>query len=323
MKSVVFFNNKGGVGKTSLLYHTAFAHADAGKSVVVADLDPQANLTSFFLDDDEIDKVWSNPSVEGPTVYSALEPLLRGTGDIEAFRARKVEGEQKVRLIPGDLRLAEIEDELSAQWPNCLGEGLMQERALRVTTAFHRMLSEVKKQHAVDIALIDVGPNFGAINRCALIAADFVMIPLGADLFSIRGLKNLGPKLSTWRSQWSQRRAAAPHSTQEGLPRGDMEALGFTVNMFNVSGGDPAAPFQNWIDQAPGAFADTFSREDAKDHLGSIKNFHSQMAVAQKKRKPIFRVNNTQAARDVAALFEGLADRMVDRMEALDAEATK
>jgi cellulose biosynthesis protein BcsQ len=319
MKSVVFFNNKGGVGKTSLLYHTAFALADAGKNVVVADLDPQANLTSFFLDDDEIDEVWKNPAVGGPTVYSALEPLLRGTGDIDAFRARKVDGEQRLRLIPGDLRLAEIEDELSAQWPNSLQEGLTRERAMRVTTAFHRMLTEVKKQHAVDIALIDVGPNFGAINRCALIAADFVMIPLGADLFSIRGLKNLGPKLSSWRQQWSLRKAAAPANEQAALPRGAMEPLGFTVNMFNVSRGDPAEAFKHWIDQAPEAFADTFNRRDPKDHLGSIKNFHSQMAVAQEKRKPIFRVNKTREAKDVAELFQKLAVDLTERIEALEA----
>lgn len=318
MKTIVFFNNKGGVGKTSLLYHCAYALADAGKNVIVADLDPQANLTSFFLDDEGIDRVWSNPSVEGPTVYSALEPLLRGTGDIDAFRARKVEGESNLRLICGDMRLAEVEDELSAQWPNCLQQGLIQERAVRVTTAFHRMLTEVSRQHAVDYALLDVGPNFGAINRCALIAADYVLIPLGADLFSIRGLRNLGPKLSSWRTQWEQRKAAAPDAIRAALPAGAMLPLGFTVNMFNVSGGQPAAAFKNWIDQAPDAFAETFQRRDAGDHLGSIKNFNSQMAVAQKERRPIFRVNKTKDARDVAELFEGLAARIIGRIEHLE-----
>jgi chromosome partitioning protein len=42
---LAFFNNKGGVGKTMLAYHVAWMLNDLGKSVVVLDLDPQANLT--------------------------------------------------------------------------------------------------------------------------------------------------------------------------------------------------------------------------------------------------------------------------------------
>ena len=48
---VAFFNNKGGVGKTSLVYHLAWMYADLGVRVVAADLDPQANLTAAFIDE--------------------------------------------------------------------------------------------------------------------------------------------------------------------------------------------------------------------------------------------------------------------------------
>ena len=50
---ITFFNNKGGVGKTTLVYHVAWMLADRGYRVVAADLDPQANLTAAFLDDEE------------------------------------------------------------------------------------------------------------------------------------------------------------------------------------------------------------------------------------------------------------------------------
>jgi|GEM_PF-1111390 len=53
-----------------------------------------------------------------------------------------------------------------------------------------------------DLILADVGPNLGAINRSVLIGSDFVVIPLGADLFSLQGLKNLGPTLRSWRNLW-------------------------------------------------------------------------------------------------------------------------
>jgi chromosome partitioning protein len=188
MKTIALFNNKGGVGKTSLLYHLAHMFALRGRRVVAADLDPQANLSGMFLQDDRIEALWSAGGAA--TVYSAMQPLIEGTGDLLPPTPQAVQ--DRLSLIPGDLTLSEIEDELSNQWPRCLsGEA----RAFRVTAAFDRMLRTVGAAQSADLGLIDVGPNLGAINRCALVSADYVIIPIGADLFSIRGLQNVGPKL--------------------------------------------------------------------------------------------------------------------------------
>ena len=81
MKTIAFFNNKGGVGKTSLVYHLAWMYADLGLSVVAADLDPQANLTSMFLDDDRLEALWPDDE-HTETLFGALQPLLEGTGDV-------------------------------------------------------------------------------------------------------------------------------------------------------------------------------------------------------------------------------------------------
>ncbi len=48
MQVIAFFNNKGGVGKTTLVYHLAWMFAEMKLSVVAADLDPQSNLTSMM-----------------------------------------------------------------------------------------------------------------------------------------------------------------------------------------------------------------------------------------------------------------------------------
>lgn len=52
---LTFFNNKGGVGKTSLVFHLAWMLSEMGKNVVAIDLDPQANLTSAFLSADDLE----------------------------------------------------------------------------------------------------------------------------------------------------------------------------------------------------------------------------------------------------------------------------
>ncbi len=81
MKTIGFFNNKGGVGKTSLVYHLAWMYAELQVRVIAADLDPQANLTSMFLDDEDLEVIWTEQS-RVQTIFGAIQPLLEGLGDI-------------------------------------------------------------------------------------------------------------------------------------------------------------------------------------------------------------------------------------------------
>lgn len=102
MKTLAFFNNKGGVGKTTLLYHLAWMFADMGKRVLVADFDPQANLTSMFLAESELEKIWDPDHESDKSVMAPLEPIIRGLGDIGNTPLQDIE--PNIRLIPGDLK---------------------------------------------------------------------------------------------------------------------------------------------------------------------------------------------------------------------------
>jgi cellulose biosynthesis protein BcsQ len=97
---IAFFNNKGGVGKTSLAYHLAWMLADLGHQVLAVDLDPQANLSAAFLDDDRLEELWPD-EVNRRTVYGSIQPLLRGVGDIAAAQLERIE--QGLTLVVGDL----------------------------------------------------------------------------------------------------------------------------------------------------------------------------------------------------------------------------
>jgi cellulose biosynthesis protein BcsQ len=289
MKTLAFFNNKGGVGKTSLLYHLAYMFARRERRVVAVDLDPQANLSGMFLPDDRIESLWSAGGAA--TVYSALQPLIEGTGDLITPTPQLVA--DRLALIPGDLSLSEVEDELSAQWSRCLnGEA----RAFRVTAAFDRMLRSVGAAHKADIGLIDVGPNLGAINRCALVSADFVVVPIGADLFSIRGLQNVGPKLKAWRIEWNDRRNRAPKGLGFELPQGAMCPLGYVVSRYSSRGTGAAKAFQRWLDRAPDTYAEAVldkspsgtSPQTDNNRLAQLKDYRSLMPMAQEARKLMF-----------------------------------
>ena len=73
---VAFFNNKGGVGKTSLVYHLAWMYAEMGQRVVAVDLDPQSNLTSFFLDEEQIEQIWDTADKPN-TIFAAKRPARK------------------------------------------------------------------------------------------------------------------------------------------------------------------------------------------------------------------------------------------------------
>jgi cellulose biosynthesis protein BcsQ len=188
MKTIAFFNNKGGVGKTSMAYHLAWMFRDIGHSVLAVDLDPQSNLTSIFLEESEIEKLW--PEGNHPdTILGSINPLIERLGDLQEPKPIRIE--RQLHLIAGDLGLSTFEDRLSEAWSKCLDDNAPTAHdGFRVVTAFHRVMKAAAEKHESELVLIDVGPNIGAMNRAALVAADFVVIPLGADLFSLQGLRN-------------------------------------------------------------------------------------------------------------------------------------
>ncbi len=216
---VAFFNNKGGVGKTSLAYHLAWMYADLDLRVIAVDLDPQANLTAMFLEEDELEGLWDQDN-QPVTVYGCLGPLLRGIGDIAEPKLQSIE-EERLLLLPGDLRLSAFEEDLSGQWPLALSGN---ERAFRVLSAFWRLAQQAARQNRAALILIDLGPNLGSINRAGLVSSDYVVVPLSPDLFSLQGLRNLGPTFQRWRQEWKDRLDRKPEMDLE-LPSGQMRPL--------------------------------------------------------------------------------------------------
>jgi len=88
MQTIAFFNNKGGVGKTTLVCHFSYILAELGYKCLALDLDPQANLTSMFLSDEKLSEVYENEN-ERPTILDAVRPLDRGIGDIKSATIHK------------------------------------------------------------------------------------------------------------------------------------------------------------------------------------------------------------------------------------------
>ncbi|MGL5857956.1 MAG: ParA family protein [Angustibacter sp.] len=290
---IAFFNNKGGVGKTSLVYHLAWMAERLGLSVVAADLDPQANLTASFLDEEQLEDVWSEEGDQAHrpnTIARVLDPALEGTGDIRS--PDPIQITDRIALVAGDLRLSRFEDELSEQWPKCLDR---KERAFRVTSAFWRTVTAAGDQQQADVVLVDVGPSLGALNRSAMVAADYVVIPLAADLFSVRALQNLGPSMHQWRQEWRERLAKVPPA--ELAAPGRMQPLGYVLLQHSVRLDRPVKAYQRWLGRIPAVYRSSVLRLDdpapgsvaQDDHLlGQIRHHRSLIPLSQDARKPVF-----------------------------------
>lgn len=295
---VSFFNNKGGVGKTSLVFHVSWMTAELGMRVLVADLDPQANLTSAYLSEEQLENIW--PVVGyGPTVYGALEPLL-GVGDINYVRTRKV-GDGHY-LLCGDIALSQFEDELAESWPACLTG---RQRPFHITSALWRLLRHTAERVKADVVLVDVGPNLGALNRAVLIASDHVVIPMAPDLFSVQGLRNLGPSLRNWRAGWRERVARFAGSGTLALPDGAMRPVGYVLQQHGIRAGRPTLAYRRWMDRVPTVYrSSVLDAHDASpptveqddECLAQIKNYHSLVPMAQEARKPVFALTAADGA---------------------------
>lgn len=322
MKTLTLFNNKGGVGKTALVYHLAWMFAELGVSVLAADLDPQANLTNMFLPEERVLSLWE-PGLGVTTLWGGVETLWRGVGDVRAVTPVRLS--EKLSFIPGELGLSRFEDSLSESWGRSFGGD---ERSFRIQTAFHRMLAQAADETGSELVLLDVGPNLGAINRASLLSSDTVVFPVAPDLFSLQGLKNLGPTLIRWREDWKNMVQRAPSSID--LPTGDMQALGYVVLQHGVYSQKVVKAYAHWAQKIPQTYRECVLNlsgtapplDQDPQCLARLKHYKSLMPLAMEARKPIFFLKTADGAlgahlyavQDCYLDFKQLAEAILERV---------
>lgn len=158
---------------------------------------------------------------------------------------------------------------------------------------------------------VDIGPNLEAINRSVLIATDYVVIPLGADLFSLQSLKNLGPTLKSWQGLWKKRLDNWETCREKNsypdfqLPQGKMQTIGYLCQQHGVILNKPLKAYDKWVNRIPNVYRKAVlnqtSSTDVKQAddpycLATIKYFRSLIPMAREHRKPIFNLTSVDGA---------------------------
>jgi len=318
---LAIFNHKGGVGKTTLTVNVAAALAAMGKKILLVDSDPQGNLTSYLVEESVVDDLLDNADTDkGGTVWSAVKPVVEGTGDFK--RISPLERLTNIFLLPGDVRLSEFEQELTLMWNECFQRKL---RGFRGTTALSRLVNQVAAQNAIDFIFYDAGPNIGPLNRVILLDSDYFIVPAACDLFSLRALKTLGHTLVSWITDWRTILELAPEDMY--LLPGAPIFLGYIPQRFRVYGGQLASDYSKYlprIEKSIGAdLVAVLKRADSSlvpesatgNQLGQIKDFGRLAAASQNQGVPIKDVSTATPWERAEAeqAFRETAERIIER----------
>ncbi|MCX7112976.1 MAG: AAA family ATPase [Proteobacteria bacterium] len=202
MKSVVFFNNKGGVGKTTLVCNVAsFLNIHKSKRVLLIDADPQCNATQALLSDEMCEKIYLSKRPSVLTLFDYLSPIEAGESAISTSISPLLGTHNKFTtdLIPGHPKMSLVEDKLSSAW------GDMQAgtpSGYRITNWCSQLFEQLQSRY--DLVIFDVGPSLGALNRTVLLSSDYLITPFGCDIFSLLGIQNIASWLQTWKRQYDR-----------------------------------------------------------------------------------------------------------------------
>lgn len=172
-RQLAVVNQKGGVGKTTTTVNLAAALSEAGRRVLLVDLDPQGNATMGS----GVDK----RSV-GRTVYH----VLLGLGDIGNIRVKSEKGGYDV--LPANRELAGAEIEL-VELPN--REGRLKAALASVSADY-------------DFVLIDCPPSLSLLTINGLVAAEAVLIPMQCEYYALEGLSDLVSTVKRVRTHLNQ-----------------------------------------------------------------------------------------------------------------------
>lgn len=206
MKSIAFFNNKGGVGKTTIATTIGYELSRKGYKVLVIDLDPQSNTTQVVLSESQVEKIYTNTQKDITrikTIKDVYNPMRDSNeaeiGDVKNSIFKSKNHSFKFDLLPSHLSLSEFEDTLSDAWSDLRANKL---GGFRRTNWFIQLKNQVEKKY--DFVLLDLSPSLGALNRSVLLNVDNFVIPITGDIYNVYGIQNIGSWIKKWISMYTR-----------------------------------------------------------------------------------------------------------------------
>lgn len=276
-KKLLFANNKGGVGKTTLAFNCAVSFAKQGYKTVLVDLDPQCNLTRLAMGDDYYVKNLFSQTEK--SVADMLKGIVEGGSDIDlSVNFLPVKANPNLYLLKGDINLSVYESLLITAYGQAASG---QQIGYFQTSAIDRFLREKGLNDQVDIFIIDTSPSLGLLNQIILLGVDYFVVPVMPDAFSVQGIENLGTIYERWKNNWKISAKALAGSTEtKFVLSGDPLFIGYIVNSYNVYGKQPIVDNRIWMEQIPSKVRKYLSEKHGRNGLVE-KSWNSPLQIIQ------------------------------------------
>lgn len=323
MKIISIFNNKGGVGKTTLTYHLAHILAEMGKKVLILDLDSQCNISLYGMEEEELETIWqeedaiidngfnpNNPYDDSVkklfkstrTSHFLLKSVEDGISDYEELPP-PFKVTDNLDLIPSRLTLFMYESKISERWSGMfLGESL----SIRTMTRIRKLAEAYSEKNHYDFVIIDTSPNLGSLNKIIISTVDGFIIPCLPDLFSLYGIKNIGKALSQWQREFKTCFSIIPVGKKNEFPKKSVRFLGYTLYNAKKRNDQPEQLFlakahYNHATRIPDAIKEHIS-QSVREHLteemvqnsignNAVMHTHNTLPnMAQKYKVPMWKL---------------------------------
>jgi cellulose biosynthesis protein BcsQ len=277
-KTICLFNHKGGVSKTTTAFNLGWMMATMGKKVLLADFDPQCNLTGMvmgFKGVDDLAVIYGGP---GPNnIRDGLAPAFESQPrEVAPVKCFQVAGNQNLLLLPGHIGIAEYETTLGIAQE--LSGSLL---ALRNLPGSIRYLLDVTAaKNAVDFVLVDMSPSLGPLNQNLLMTSDYFIVPLHPDYFSSMALDSLSKVLPRWKT-WANTAFGieALAKADYPFPSPTITFIGAAIQKYRPRLGRASKAFQRWIDQLTVGLKGTLVPSLEASGMIDLQKFHDRLGI--------------------------------------------
>jgi len=338
-KVICLFNHKGGVSKTTTAFNLGWMMAEKGARVLLADFDPQCNLTGMVMGFKGVDDLAAIYGGTPPNnIKDGLAPAFESQPrQIAPVQCVDVNGNANLLLVPGHIGLAEYETTLGIAQE--LSGSLLALRNLPGSIRF--LLDQTAAKYDAAYVLVDMSPSLGPLNQNLLTTSDHFIVPLHPDYFSSMALSSLANVLPRWKT-WANTayEIEALKKADYPFPQPTVTFIGAAVQKYRPRLGKASKAFQRWIDQLTTGLKDTLvpvlgkadmvNRDLFKARLGTepwvplleVADFNSLIALSQEFQVPVYALTADQA-RQQGAVWDQTVESMKVYHEAFAACADK
>jgi len=247
MKTLSVFNNKGGVGKTTLTFHIGHVLAAMGHPTLFIDLDPQCNLTICGMDTESLHKIWEKEDAfvddfesarkaasqtdfdnliqEPRSIHFIVKPTEDGTGELERLPP-PVKLANNLGLLPGRLTMHMFEDKISSRWSQVYSGD---PQAIRTAAKIRHVAAEYAKQYGYEYVIFDTSPSLSMMNKIIISTTDGFLIPCMPDMFSLYGIRNIGKALQHWKREFETISRLLSDEKRKNFPETFVKFIGYTI----------------------------------------------------------------------------------------------